>query len=320
MNPQANNESNQSILDAIKEQTTNIERVTTNSSTDNILIEALRELALREKVTRESTVTIKNDASLDFEKTSNLIMQEWTIAKQQTPATYWKDRENTYIQFLNKAVKEVFIDFARSKEALAPVAANILPPNSDGQHITRKEVRIIMSAVPENVDPDKIEDTLKSLTSRKTSIGKIRAGKSYGTQARKVRSLMTSVNAEGFRLIFKSLNGSIPYNDPKTKIRVFPKIACKPWACRDCYYIGPNHSCEGKACGQCGNKGHTSKECKSKTRYCTNCKRQGHRAKDAHCPTYIREVIKEIKRMDIPVEFLESETKRQELLRCLIYK
>lgn len=321
MNTQQNNsEATGSILDTIKEQTTNLERIANSNNVDDILADAIREFASKEKITREATITIKCAGELDFDKVSGLITQEWTVAKEQAPVTFWKDRENTYVQFLNKAIKEVFLEFIKAKEQFANIRDKIVAPNHEGQHITRKEVKIIMSSVPVEVQPDKLEASLKNLAGQHAKIAPIRAGKTFGGNGRKLHSLMTGVNAEGFRLLFKGIGGSIPYNDANNKIRLFPKIACKPWSCRECFYIGPNHTCEGKACAQCGNRGHQSKECTSKTRYCTNCKRPGHRARDAHCPIYTREVIRELKRMDIPIEYLENKSKRWELLKSLIYK
>lgn len=319
MNPNGSSDGTGSILDTIKEQTTNLERMVTNTNLDTSLAEAIRELAPKEKLTREATIAIENNQELGFDQITKIIESEWVTSKGQAPVTFWKDKSHTYAQFLNSSIKEVFIEYAKGKEPLRKMTEKMIQPNSEGHHMTRKEVRIIMNGVPEEVQPDKLETTLKKLADPKARITAIRAGKVYG-QNRKVRSLMTSVNADGFRLLFKGLSGAIPYNDNKLKIRVHPKISCKPWSCRDCFYIGPNHSCQGKACGQCGNQGHITKDCKAKTRYCTNCRKQGHRARDAHCPAYVKEIIKELKRMDIPVEYLENKNKRAELLKNLAFK
>ncbi|CAA3004860.1 zf-CCHC domain-containing [Olea europaea subsp. europaea] len=317
----SNNDPQGSILDQIKEQTTNVEQIITSNNVQGTLVGALEEMAQHERVTRESTISIKMSEALSHDKITELIEKEWTSARQQAPATFWKDKENTYAQFMNKATKQVFIQFAGAKEVLKDLHAAIIPPDSEGVHLKRKDVRIVMASVPEAVSTEKVDATLKNMSTTKTRIGQIRAGKPYG-QIRKMRSLMTGVNAEGFKLIFKEIGGAIPYNDndKKIKIRLYPKIACKPWACRDCYYIGPNHNCQGKACTQCGNKGHQGKDCRTKTRYCTNCRKPGHRAKDSHCPIFVREIIKELKRMDIPLEYLESKTLRNQLIKMLSFK
>lgn len=313
------NEATGSILDVIKEQTTNLERIVTGSNVEELILEGLREFGTRERATREATITIRHADGLDFDKISNIINEEWSVARKLPPVIFWKDRDSTYAQFLDRATKDKFIELAKSKPALQTIANKIVPPDHNGSHLARKHVRITIPAVPESVEPEKVETTLREMASKHTTMTPIRAGKPYG-QARRLRSLMTAVNSDGFRLLFRGLGGAIPHNDAKSKTRLFPKVACKPWSCRDCFFIGPNHQCQGKACAQCGNHGHSAKDCKSKTRFCTNCKKPGHRARDAHCPIYVREVVKEIKRMDIPLEFLESKSKRVELLKSLIYK
>lgn len=319
MNNNSNNETNGSILDQIKEQTSNLEAIVTANNVVSTLADAMEDFGRRERISREATLVFKHNDEVNYDKITDLIEVNWVEAKTQAPVTYWKDKEHSYAQFANKETKLVFLDFMREKEIFSPIRGLTSPPNSEGHHLKRKPIRIIIPSVPETVKPEKLDSTLKKLATSTSSIGPLRAGKSFGT-TRKMRSLMTSVDANGFSMIFKSLGGAIPYNEASLKIRVYPRIACKPWSCKDCYYIGPNHTCEGKACGQCGNRGHLTKECKTKTRYCTNCKRPGHRAKDSHCPIFVREIVKELKRMDLPLEYLESKTRRTELIKLLSYK
>lgn len=313
-------EQSTSILDAIKEQTTNIEHLATSGQVQSVLAETLQEFATKERITRESTITVASSQNLSLDQVAGLIDKHWIKAKEQAPTTYWKDKEHVYVQFLNQQVKEVFLEYAAAKEELKRLSESIAKPDHNGHHLKRKEVRIVINGIPEHIEADKVEQTILSLAGPKATISSVRAGKPYGSGAKKMKSLMLGVNAEGYRLIYKVIGGSIPYNDEKTRLRLFPKIACKPWSCRDCFFIGPNHVCTGRACGQCGKVGHASRDCLSKTRYCSNCKRPGHRAKDAHCPIFLREVSKEIKRMDIPLEVLENKNKRFELIRNLAYK
>lgn len=308
------------ILDTIKEHTTNLEHIVTGNHVNAIIADALQEFGPRERATRESAITIEGSPESPADDAVKLIEEQWISQRGQAPVTFWKDKNFTYAQFINKQTKEVFLEYIKTKPDMKKMMDMILKPNSDGQHITRKEVRLVISGVPESVDETKLEDTLKALSGPGATINQVRAGKPYGNESRKVKSIMLNANAAAFKLIFKAIGGSIPYNHNQNKMRLFPKVACKPWACRECYFIGPNHSCQGRTCGQCGKSGHITKDCKSKTRYCSNCKRPGHRARDAHCPVFVREVIKELKRMDFPLEFLESKQRRFELLKSLSYK
>lgn len=313
----AHNDNSSSILDAIKEHTTNIEQSVNENKVNKILKEALREAGISEKNVRECAITLNREDNYPHDKVIRVIDQEYIAATRKQPVTYWSDKNNSYAQFLTPGLKEDFIKWATDNQ---PELAKRIPrPTDQGHHITRKEIRLVIPSVPERIEPCAVEDVIKCVAENPATVGPIRAGKPYGG-VRRIRSLMTTVTQDGFKLIFRGFNGVIPANDGKMTTRLYPKIACKPWACRECFYIGPAHNCEGKACAQCGRHGHDQKSCKSKTRYCSNCKRQGHRAKDASCPIYIREVIKELKRMDIPLDYLQEEAKRFTLIKALQYK
>lgn len=314
-----------SILDIIREQTSNIEQYTNSNLTTKAISETLKEFAHKERITRESTITIRNLENFSLDSVATIIEKEWTGEKEQAPATFWQDKTHTFVEFINPEAKRAFLTFVKERHHTNPAKDKlmemIMQPNSLGHNFTRKEVKLEITGVRANIKHELIEGLLKKMAKPDTSISAIKEGKLHGMQT-KMRSLMFKVNANGFNLIYNDLHGIIPYNnlDTSTKIRLYPRVNCKPWNCRDCFFIGPNHKCEGRACAQCGNKGHSTKDCKSKTRYCTNCRKKGHRAKDAHCPIYIREVVKEIKRMDIPLEFLEDDTKRFDLVKTLYYK
>ena len=51
------------------------------------------------------------------------------------------------------------------------------------------------------------------------------------------------------------------------------------------------------------------------TKFCTNCKQKGHKAKDTHCRTYLMEISKELRKMDIPLEYLVEQEFREALVR-----
>lgn len=315
------------ILDTIKEQTTNIEACTNHQHALRTIREDLKEIASKERATREATITFKLEEGTNPNHIMETIEKEWVERRDLPAVTYWSDKEHTFAQFLNGPTKQVFVEHAlRQKEKDGPLYKIIKmasKPNDSGYHFQRKEIKIEITGARQTILPAIIDQTLRKIKSKDgTVITPIREGKPYGPAGRKVRSLMFKVNEGGFDVIFNQLGGNIPYTklDTSTKIRLFPRINVRPWSCRDCFHVGPNHECKGKICAQCGSKDHITKDCKSNIRFCTNCKKRGHRAKDLHCTLYLREVVKEIKRMDIPLEFLEEEEKRCQLARSLILK
>lgn len=323
----ANNTEGSTILDAIMEKAINIESTTNAGSTRQIIKDSLKQIALKERAQRESTITFRTSKEMTSAEITEIIEQEWVARREQAPVTHWADKEHAYAQFINQAVKQVFVESAlRQKEKdgkLYHLVKLAKGPDDSGYHYQRKEIRIEITGARPTIIPSIIEQSLNRIARRDgTVISPIREGKLHGPAGRQTRSLMFKVNSGGFNVIYDKLGGIIPYTrlETTTKIRLYPRINARPWSCRDCFYVGPNHQCNGKTCAQCGAKGHLTKECKSTTRYCTNCKKRGHRAKDLHCPMYLREVIKEIQKMDIPLEFLEEEEKRSQLVKALILK
>lgn len=255
------------------------------------------------------------------------IERDWVSKREQTSVIHWADKEHAYVQFMNEATKQVFMETAlRQREAdtlLFKIIKLAIPPSDSGYHFRRREIKLEITGVRPTVIISHIDESLKRIPgTNETMISPLREGKLHGPPGKQIRSLMFKVNANGFRTIYSKLNGVIPYNrlDTATKLRLYPRINARPWSCRDCYYVGPNHQCNGKACAQCGQKGHLTKDCTSQTRFCTNCKKRGHRAKDPHCPAYLREVVKEIRRMDVPLEFLEDKELRNQFVHSLIIK
>lgn len=311
-----------SILDTIKEQTTNIESFANARAISIAIDRALKESGAKERSIRDATITIRTSEQVTFHDISELIDTEWVLNQRQAPVNYWQDKLHAFAQFINQNNKQQFLTSIQdTKSKLNSLRELVAKPNNKGQQLTRKEVRLEITGVRGNIKAAHIEDTLKKISGPEASVLDLKEGKPYGPQGSQ-RCIMFKVNAEMFKIIFDILQGAIPYNNnaTNTKIKLYPKVNCRPWSCRDCFYIGPKHQCTGRACGKCGNKNHLTKECMSKTRYCNNCKRQGHRARDAHCPIYLREVIREIKRTDIPVEFFENKDKRSTLVQALSYK
>jgi len=134
------------------------------------------------------------------------------------------------------------------------------------------------------------------------------------------RTISLKVNGAAFADIFEKMNGIIPLTDGKTKTTLFISINCRPWQCRFCFAIGHHPTCDGKTCTKCGAKDHQAANCATKTRSCSNCKKPGHSARDSHCPRYLNELAKEIRKFDFPLEFLEENDRIGQLIKQLQLK
>lgn len=304
-NSSSKRDENETILDVILEKTANVEHQTNQGTIMRLLSEAIRTNSKRERALRESTITVKLSDDVDKEKIIETIESRWVMAKQQVPATFWQDKDNVYCQFVSSEAKNNFLDFVQLTEEGGTIKDSILKANLNGLHFQRKPVRMEMSNVRANIRSEMIKSTLDKLVE---NIGEIQEFKEGKLQAiTKTRGIYFRADGACFSHLFKTLDGSIPYanRETNTRVKLFIKINAKPWQCRDCFKIG-QHQCEGRVCGQCGNKGHATADCKSKTKNCNNCKKRGHRAKDTHCPFYLNEIAKELRKMDIPLEFLED--------------
>lgn len=321
-------------LDHINEAINNMETITHDSQVRLMLKDILEEMSTEEKSERESTVAIRNDDEHDKDKIINIINNDCTDKPliDQWIFTAWNDKIHTYINFLYAKMKTDFIDHVKklkdtnqTDNPLFKIATLIKKPNYMGHHVTRKEVRLEIVNVKANIQVKELSDRLKKQAEEMEDvvISSIREGKPHGPEGKKIKTLMFSVNARGFELIFDQLNGGLICIDKSTytRIKLYPRIVARPWSCRQCHYLGPNHQmCKGKLCANCGNAGHMTRDCKATTRFCPNCRKGGHRSRDTHCPSYMREVIRELKRQDIPLHYFESADLRTKLLRKLSYK
>ena len=300
------------------ERVVNIDRSTTNRDVSTALDEAIAANASKERTLRLSTITILMTELINHEAIIKAIEEKWTQSMRQLSATYWQDAKHTYVQFATVEAKTEFLKFTASDPRYI-ISELLLRPNRDGNHYIRKPVKLEILNVRAAIKAKRINESLQSLAINDGDISEIREGKPHAVT--KARSLMFTVNENGFRRIFENLEGAVPYVDLSnaTRARLSIRINCRPWLCKDCHKIG-KHTCEGKLCGQCGSKDHQTRDCKSATRHCTNCKKHGHRAKDLECPTYIREFIKEIRKCDLPLEYYDNKERRLILIKALLLK
>lgn len=309
-----------SILDIIHEKASNIEQTSNAQTTKQSLNEAVKLLAKKERLIRDSTVTFRVSEFLPSNKIISLIEEEIDKHAGQVPPTFWQDKEFAYCQFESIEAKNQLLDQIRIAESPNQLQTALMRPTIFGQHFQRKPIKLEIQNLKSNLKADIISDVIK-FTSDEPAAELIEFKEGKPHPITKNRSIYFRVNGPMFKHIFTKLDGAIPYSNrsTNTRIKLMVKINCKPFTCRECnqYGGGPNHRCTGKSCTNCGLKDHVARECKSKTKYCSNCKRKGHRVKDSHCPTLINEVAKEIRKADIPLEYLEEKDLRATLIKHL---
>lgn len=313
------------ILDIIHEKTANIEQATNSAERIRNLSNQIHNLSKRERKLRDATITIKQNEHLKHDTITEIIEKRWIEERDQVPVTYWQDREQSYCQFLDKELKLEFLkDLQDITWAKIPLETTFKDSiinglNLYGQHYVRKPVKIEIANVRSNIKADVLQKILETITTDKTVITQFKEGKPHNVT--KSRSIFFRTNAEGIDQLLNIYDGAIPYvnKSTNTRVKLIIKINAKPWQCKDCLAFG-QHQCQGKICNQCGLRGHETKDCKQKTKNCNNCKKRGHKAKDTHCPIYVNEVVKELRKMDIPLDYLEDSNKRAQLLNYLLIR
>lgn len=322
------NQAGDSILEVLLEKASNIEHSSNKVGIKKFLSEEIKTEGKKEIRLRHETISIclgQGKSVRDKEEIIKEIENSWVTDSGKLPPTHWFDKENLYVQFATAQDKNEFLDLARIQISNKndSVLTQIARPNSEGLHFTRRMVRIIIPNVKNNIKTDLIQANIeKMFKGNRAKVEEFKEGKSIqGTGSIGVRNIMFKIDALGFRILFKGHDGVIPYLNASTntRMKLIARINARPFQCRDCSMLGTHH-CKGKLCGQCGQIGHMSKECKSKTKFCSNCKRKGHKARDTHCPGYLKEMVKELRRMDVPEEFLIEQEFRDTLIKHMQLK
>lgn len=307
-----------SILDCIYEKTANVEALSHTQTINKHIQDALKIQAKRERTLRESTLTFKLTEDITHQELMDTI-EKWTDRYEQLAPTFWQDKLHSYCQFDNKDTKVALIEHMMAPNSNKKLRNAMLPANTEGLHYTRRAAKIELPNVKSNINLDIIKKTLDLASSLNDNILDVREGKPHAIT--KARSVFFRASAANIKHLFGNLNGLLPYNNKatNTRTRLQMRINIKPWQCRDCFKFG-QHQCQGRKCGQCGQGGHTNRECKSKTKFCGNCNAKGHKAKEPHCPSYLFELVKEIRKLDIPLEFYEDKEMRFVLAQHLQIK
>lgn len=306
----------QATLAQIHEATGNIERAENSRTIKESLAEAIRMQGRKEKNLRQSTISISNK-DVNTKDIANYIDEEWVFKMNQAPVTFWNDKEFLHCQFINREVKQNFV--ASGITASPLIDKRLVAMNDHGEHFKRRPVRMIINNVRPTIKTERVIEIIKNCTDFETDITDVKSGSPHPVT--KCRSIFFRTNGHGLRILIERLDGEIPYaeKDSQIKARLRARINCKPWQCKECSALGL-HQCEGRKCRNCSNKGHATKDCKSITKYCGNCKKRGHKSVDLHCKTFLNEVAKEIRKMDIPVDMFEEKQLRLCLAKCIQLK
>ena len=306
------------IIDAIHERTTNIEHATISTTKRHILERGIKELGMKEKQLRESTITITHASKA--EEIMREIESKWIEEHKAAPVTYWQDKEKLFVQFKDQDTKYEFLKLYSDKDQfIITTPGHIVEPANKitKHHFERKLVKCTFDNVRPTISAQRIAHIIaSSVKGTNMTISPITEGKPHANN--KHRSILFRMNGNALATLLNQ--GGIQYNhlEQKIKQRLNIKINCRPWQCRDCFAFG-RHDCKGRKCANCGNTGHQTNECTSKKRYCPNCRKPGHKAKDSHCETYMAEVFKELRKTDLPLDYLNEADKRGRLISHLLY-
>lgn len=311
----------QLALEQIQQSTSNIEHLENNRSIKESLAEAIRVQGRKEKTLRQSTISYKIHG-IDAKDISNWIDEEWVHKMKQAPVTYWSDKEFTHCQFISNQAKLAYLSSGLNDKPLH--MDRMVPMNDLGENFRRRTVRMIINNVRPAVNTDRLIEIIKNCTDFDTEITEVKDGMPHPVT--KNRSIFFRVNSHGLLMLIDKLDGEIPYTDKNSYVRTRfkVKINCKPWQCKDCGALGSSsigpHHCEGKKCRNCSNKGHETKDCPTGLKYCSNCKKKGHKTTDLHCQSYLNEIAKEIRKMDIPMIMFEDKAMRLNLAKSVQLK
>jgi hypothetical protein len=317
---------NGSILDTIFERVNNIEESTNKQIIHRVLDEAIKLNAQREFDLRKSTISIRSTNDQMRKDIRDAIEDEWVGWENECPVAMWYDKFTVFCEFSSQEKKMKFLQLLRSSNDKKMVELSELTIDCDiaGPDSIRREIRVIIADVRSNVKADILQSIIEKLIKPPGKVQCFKEGRlltNHNGPNQATRNILFRLNSAGFEQLFGKINGVINYLDidTNTRVRLFAKVNCKPFQCRDCYIIGM-HKCEGKMCQQCGSRSHSTSNCKSKLRSCSNCRRQGHRAKDLHCPYFLNEAVKELRRMCIPIDWMVNESKRFFLVKNLKLK
>lgn len=320
--------------------------------TTQVLEEALRLLGKRERSFRERMITIAADRALTASEIAEYILENWSnkstgadLGTQRRRVCLWQDKNFVYAEFSSPYQKNAFLDMVTGAASKQPSPLKNLiqkPDANSGLHYNRKLIKIEIMNVPASVDLETVKLLILSDAHQHCAFTDFRDGQLH--TSKRLRSVVFKVNNHGFRHLFEVMEGCLPLTlqtRPRIKsTKLAFRVNCKVWTCNHCHgfsnstenedggsFVGSSstlsrgsHQCRGRLCARCSSKRHSTRDCRESNRYCINCSRTGHRARDVNCPAYLHAVANEIKKADIPLEYLEDDDLRFLLLKSLCIK
>jgi len=310
---------NETILDQIAEQAANLEREANHRTIRQQLKDVIRQQARQENDTRNKTITFLLDKGATGEEITDKV-QAFVAMSQSGPVVIRNSKEYLFVQMARSRDKEALIDYIRISPETDKLKISLKPPNRAGQYYERLPIKLEINNVPEEIKLDKIKTLIESLLSDTDGAKLVLIKDGKLNPKTKRRDISLKVNGAAFKEICSTMHAILPYNDGKTRSNLFIKVNCRPYQCNSCYTIGYHPKCVGKHCARCGSSDHEAKKCNRRTRFCRNCNKTGHRAKDPHCPRYMAEIAKEIRKFDFPIEYLEDGDNALQLAKLIQLK
>jgi len=262
----------------------------------------------------ENTVDIRtSDYATILEFVDNLKKRN-TLAKLYDSQVEYKDLILSQMTTIQDSPD---LSFARKKLRRDPTMMLNLPNDNAindsvlSINMSRAPVRCEILGVKRFIKLDIVQKILSQMAQNNTHAKFDNLRESRSAPNSSARTLMFQTNGYGLLALYRHFEAKLLYRDGKIKMDLKVYINCRPYVCRNCFHVGRHPKCtSGKLCSRCGSDKHDENKCQSRFKFCKNCKRPGHRAKDQNCQVYLRAVYAEVRRVDIPLEFLENEEKR----------
>jgi len=309
----SNHQTTEPILNTLLEKAANIERATNIIMIGAAIKEALKEQCRNERDLRQKTITFNITDKASGDAVIDCIMA-WVSLSMSGPPSFRQARDKLYAQMASIRDKEALIDYIKLSQPDTLLSQTLSKPPPNWLYFERLPVKLEINNLPESVQIGKVRDTLQSVIQHNSNahIIAIKDGKTHAKT--KKRTVSLRVNGEAFYHFIIQMNGIVPLMDGRLKTNLYFRINCRPWQYGDCHTIGFRLTCPGKLCANCGATDHQARACSKRTEYCKNCTKPGHRAEDNHCPKFLVEVAKEIRKHDFPIEVLTD----SEMISALI--
>lgn len=281
----------------IKEKVSSIDGNTHKNNIRQQLRDSIKVVACKEKISTGSVIKISVNKELK-DKIKEILENK---KKGEHKLEIWENASSMFIKFFDNKARARLIDQLNKGNQEEIMVARQIQANLDNKDI-KKPVKFTINNVKDAVEAEEVVEYLNKLNIDGTRFSDARNGKKGANG----KAISFKSNSKGVSLILCNMNGCLSIGGKK---KLWPKINVKPWQCKDCGGTGSDHKCKGPACNNCGANKHNAKECTAK-KYCNNCNKIGHRIRDLRCPKIMKEIVKEVERIDLPMELMETQEGR----------